>query len=104
MKIYPLWKFVHRILVVRLGLAALFLAVVIGLIGYSVQHRKLESEVADLGRQGMFSLLEKVQFIIEKQKTDVVTALRDVVGRSDPPWFIAPDVSFMSSSMIASLA
>ena len=33
----------------------------------------------------MFSLLEKTRFVMEQQQTDAVTALRDVLGRGDPP-------------------
>jgi HD-GYP domain-containing protein (c-di-GMP phosphodiesterase class II) len=85
MKTYPLRKFIHRVLVVRLGFAAAVIAVVVGLITYGVQRWQLEREAADLGRRGIFSLLEKTRFVMEQQQTDAVTALRDVLGRGDPP-------------------
>src|SRR5512135_2144733 len=84
MKTYPLRKFVHRVLVARLGFAAAVIAVIVGLITYGVQQWQLEREAADLGRQGVSSLLEKTRFVMEQQQTDAVTALRDVLGRGDP--------------------
>ncbi len=33
----------------------------------------------------MFTLVEKMQFVMERQQTDAVTALREVLGRGDPP-------------------
>ena len=44
MKTYPLRKFVHRILVARLGFAAAVIAVAVGLITYGVQQWQLERE------------------------------------------------------------
>ncbi len=85
MKTYPLRKFVHRVLLVRLGLAAAVIAVVVGLITYHTQHLQFQREVADLGRRGVLTILEKVRFVMERQQTDAVTALRDVLGRGDPP-------------------
>jgi HD-GYP domain-containing protein (c-di-GMP phosphodiesterase class II) len=85
MKTYPLQKFVRRVLVVRLGLAAAVIAFVVGLITFGVQHLQLEREVADLGQRGWFSLLDKARFVMEQQQTNAVTALLDVLGRGDPP-------------------
>jgi hypothetical protein len=85
MKTYPLRKFVHRVLLVRLGLAAAVIAVVVGLITYHAQHLQFQREVADLERRGMLTILEKVRFVMERQLTAAVTALRDVLGHGDPP-------------------
>ena len=85
MKTYPLRKFVHRVLLVRLGLAAAAIAAVVGLITHLVQRAELEGPVADLGRRGAQSLVEKVRDEMERRQTDAVTALRDVLGRGDPP-------------------
>ena len=85
MKTYPLRKFVHRVLVVRLGLAAAMIAVVMGLMTYGAQHLQLERQVVDLGRRGVLTLLERVQFVMERQQIDPVTALRDILGRGSSP-------------------
>jgi HD-GYP domain-containing protein (c-di-GMP phosphodiesterase class II) len=85
MKTYPLRTFIHRVLLVRLGIAAAVIAIVVGLFTYGIQHSQLEREVADLGRRGVLTLLEKARFVMERQQTDAVTALRDVLGRGDPP-------------------
>jgi HD-GYP domain-containing protein (c-di-GMP phosphodiesterase class II) len=84
MKTYPLWKFVHRVLLVRLALTTAAVAVVVGLVTYRAQHLQLEREVEDLGRRGGLSLLETVRFTMARQKTDAVTALREVLAQSDP--------------------
>ena len=85
MKTYPLWKFIHRVLLVRIALATAVIAFVVGLITYRVQHLQLEREVADLGRRGVLTLVEKVRFVMEREQTDALSALREVLGRGDPP-------------------
>ncbi|HXY54751.1 MAG TPA: HD domain-containing phosphohydrolase [Nitrospirota bacterium] len=85
MKTYPLRTFIHRVLLVRLGIASAAIAIVVGLFTYGIQHAQLKRDVADLGRRGVFTLHEKVRFEMERQHTDVVTALSDVFGRGDPP-------------------
>jgi HD-GYP domain-containing protein (c-di-GMP phosphodiesterase class II) len=85
MKTYPLWKFVHRVLLVRLALATAAIALVVGLITYRVQHMQLEREVADLGRRGVISLQDKVRFVMERRQTDAVSVLREVLKQGDPP-------------------
>ncbi len=85
MKTYPLQKFVHRVLVARLVVATVAIAAVIALTTYIIQQSLLGQEVADLGRRGVFTLVEKMQFVMERQQTDAVTALREVLGRGDPP-------------------
>ena len=85
MKTYPLRTFVHRVLLFRLGLAAAVIAAVVGLISQLVQQAQLERQVADLGRRGVESLVERVRDEMERQQTDAVTALREVLGRGAPP-------------------
>lgn len=85
MKTYPLRTFVHRVLLVRLALAASVIAAALGLATYVVQRAQLEQQVGDLGRQGSRSLVDKVRFEMERRQADAVTALRDVVGSGDPP-------------------
>ena len=85
MKTYPLERFVRRVLVVRLGLAAAAIAVVVGLITYGVQHFQLEREVADLGRRGVFALRDNVRVVMDRKQTGAVAALREVLENDNPP-------------------
>jgi HD-GYP domain-containing protein (c-di-GMP phosphodiesterase class II) len=85
MKTYPLRTFIHRVLIVRLGIASVAIAIVVGLFTYGFQHAQLESDVADLGRRGVSTLVEKVRSEMELRQNDAVTALRDVLGRGEPP-------------------
>ncbi len=85
MKTYPLRTFIHRVLIVRLGIATAAIAIAVGLFTYSIQQSQLEREVADLGRRGVLILMEMTRFVMERQQTDAVTALRDVLGRGNPP-------------------
>jgi HD-GYP domain-containing protein (c-di-GMP phosphodiesterase class II) len=85
MKTYPLRTFINRVLLVRLGIAAAVIAIVVGLFTYGIQHSQIQRDVVDLGRRGVLTLLEKAMFVMERQQTDVVTALRDVLGQDNPP-------------------
>ncbi len=85
MKTYSLQKFVHRVLVVRLVLATAAIAVAMALTTYVIRQAHLGQEVADLGRRGVSNIVEKIQFVMERQQTDAVTASREVLGRGDPP-------------------
>jgi len=96
MKTYPLRKFVHRVLVVRLSIAAVVLAAGVGLITFAVQSAQLGREVADLGRRGVSALQEKVRFeterqrekirsLIEGKQVDPVDVLREVLSRGMAP-------------------
>jgi HD-GYP domain-containing protein (c-di-GMP phosphodiesterase class II) len=85
MKTYPLRTFVHRVLLIRLGIAAAVIAAVVGLFTYFVQYAQLGHEVADLGRRGVLNLVDKVRYEMELRQTDVVTALREILGRGAPP-------------------
>ena len=85
MKTYPLRTFVHRVLLVRLGLTAAACAASVGLITLLVQQAQLERQVADLGRRSVQSLVERARFEMESRQIDAVTALRDLLGRGAPP-------------------
>jgi HD-GYP domain-containing protein (c-di-GMP phosphodiesterase class II) len=85
MKTYPLRTFVRRVLLVRLGIATVVIAAIVGLITFFVQNAQLERQVAELGRRGVQTLVEKARSEMERQQSDVVTALREVVRRGDPP-------------------
>ena len=85
MKTYPLRMFIHRVLIFRLGMASLAIALVVGLFTYGIQRAQLKRDIADLGRRGVYTIQEKVRFVMERQHTDAVTALRDVFGREDSP-------------------
>ncbi|MDD1748514.1 MAG: HD domain-containing protein [Methanothrix sp.] len=85
MKTYPLHTFVHRVLVLRLAVAAALMAVVVGVVSYSVQQSQIEREVVDLGHRGALMLLEQVQFVMERQRVDGVTALREVLAQTARP-------------------
>jgi HD-GYP domain-containing protein (c-di-GMP phosphodiesterase class II) len=85
MKTYPLRTFVRRVLLIRLGIATAVIAAVVGLCTYAVQSSQLEQQVADLGRRGVQALLEKARSEMERQQTDAVTAVREVLGRGGPP-------------------
>jgi len=73
------------VLLIRLGLTAAAVAAAVGLITQWVQQGQLERQVADLGRRGVESLVERVRYEMEGRQTDAVTALRDVLGRGAPP-------------------
>ncbi len=83
-KTYPLHTFVHRVLVVRLAAASLVIAALVGAVSYAVQRTQVERDVADLGRRGVLALVETVHFVMERQKVDGVTALRDVLSGVRP--------------------
>jgi len=107
MRTYPLWTFVHRVLLLRLGIATAVIAVLVGIATYGVQRSQLEHEVIDLGRRGVLNLVDKTRFVMERQQTDAVTALREVLGRGDPPAvyragrFVAVQVYDRSSVVLA---
>jgi HD-GYP domain-containing protein (c-di-GMP phosphodiesterase class II) len=95
MKTYPLRKFVHRVLLIRLGIATLVLAAGVGLIAYTVQTAQIGREAVDLGRRGVSALQEKIRFEMDRQqekirsamegkKFDPVNVLREVLAGSQP--------------------
>jgi HD-GYP domain-containing protein (c-di-GMP phosphodiesterase class II) len=85
MKTYPLRTFIHRVLLIRLGITSVAIAIVVGLFTYGIQNASLKRDVADLAQRGVYNLQEKVRFVMERQNTDALTALRDVFGRGNPP-------------------
>lgn len=96
MKTYPLRTFVHRVLIVRLGIAALVIAALVGLVSYLVQTAQIGREVANNGRRGALNLVERVRTETEREqerlrsymagaKADPVKVLRDVVGQIAAP-------------------
>ncbi|KAB2833692.1 MAG: hypothetical protein F9K48_07870 [Candidatus Brocadia sp.] len=60
MKTYPPRTFVHRILLIRLGIAATLIAVCAGFTTYLIQERQLTQQVIDLGRKGFATLASRV--------------------------------------------
>ena len=85
MKTYPLRTFVRRVLVIRLGIATAIIAVAVAAVAYFTQKARLERDVADLGRRGVATLVERVRNVMEREGTDAVSALREVVGRREQP-------------------
>jgi HD-GYP domain-containing protein (c-di-GMP phosphodiesterase class II) len=96
MKTYPLRKFIHRVLIVRLGIATFVIAAAVGLISYAVQSAQIGREAVDLGRRGIFTLqekvrseterqLEKIGSLIEGKKIDPVQVLREVIEQPTRP-------------------
>lgn len=75
----------RRVLVVRLGIATAVIAVAVAAATYVTQRARLEKEVADLGRRGVATLVERVRNVMEREGADVVSALREVVGRGEQP-------------------
>jgi HD-GYP domain-containing protein (c-di-GMP phosphodiesterase class II) len=85
MKTYPLRVFVHRVLLIRLGSAAVVIAAVVGLGAYLVQRSQLADEVVDLGRRGVRTLVDQVRATMDREHSDGLSALREVVGRGERP-------------------
>lgn len=85
MKIYPLRYFVKRVLLIRLIAATAIIAAVVGFAAYSVQRAKLGSQVIDLGRRGIATLVDRVRFTMEQKQIDGLSALRELTGRGEPP-------------------
>jgi HD-GYP domain-containing protein (c-di-GMP phosphodiesterase class II) len=75
MKTYPLRIFVKRILLMRLGMATLALALISGGIAYFVQRERLEQQVVEVGRQGIFVLTQRVMDLVEQQQIPALAAL-----------------------------
>ena len=85
MKTYPLRTFVRRVLVVRLGIATALIAVAVGGVAYISQTSRLQQEVADLGRQGVATLVERVRNVMDRERTDAVSAVRAVLAQGLQP-------------------
>jgi HD-GYP domain-containing protein (c-di-GMP phosphodiesterase class II) len=80
MKSYPLRVFVKRVLLIRLGAAALVLALITGVITYFVQRDRVEQQVVDIGRQGATALVNRVMDTAEQQQIKPVEALHQVLA------------------------
>jgi HD-GYP domain-containing protein (c-di-GMP phosphodiesterase class II) len=87
MKTYPLRKFVQRILLIRLVIAATLIAICAGLITYFAQERQLEREVVDFGRKGLEVIVDRVRDIISEQPGDPNKVLRSVLATEVSPMF-----------------
>jgi HD-GYP domain-containing protein (c-di-GMP phosphodiesterase class II) len=85
MRTHPLRTFVRRVLVVRLGIATAIIAVAVAAAAYVTQKARLANDVADLGRRGVATLVERVRSVMDREGADVVSALREVVGRGEQP-------------------
>lgn len=75
----------RRVLVVRIGVATAIIAVGVAAAAYVSQRARLEREVADLGRRGVATLVERVRNVMDRERIDVVSALREIVGRGEQP-------------------
>jgi HD-GYP domain-containing protein (c-di-GMP phosphodiesterase class II) len=80
MRSYPLKTFVKRILLIRLGVAALVLALTAGAVTYFYQKELLSRQVADIGRQGIATLTRRVMEAAERQEIEPAAALPQVLA------------------------
>jgi|WetSurSiteA1Bulk_404760.scaffolds.fasta_scaffold03931_4 HD-GYP domain-containing protein (c-di-GMP phosphodiesterase class II) len=85
MKTYPLRTFVHRILFIRLGIAATLIAVCAGFITYATQERQLKQQVVDFGRKGISDLADRVRDSLGDHPVHPYEALRRVLAAGDSP-------------------
>ena len=85
MKTYPLRTFVHRILLIRLGIAATLIAICAGFITYVTQERQLRQQVADFGRKGIAALTDRVRDAFVDQPMPPYEALRQILTKGDIP-------------------
>lgn len=85
MKTYPLRTFIQRILVRRLGIATAVIAVAVATAAYLSQQAVLSREVADLGRHGVATLVERVRTVMDRERTDVLSALRELLAAGVQP-------------------
>jgi HD-GYP domain-containing protein (c-di-GMP phosphodiesterase class II) len=84
MKTYPLRAFVHRVLLIRLGIVAVLIAACTGLTTYLVQDRQLKHEVIDFGRKGMAVLADQMRDILSEGPVNPYEALRQVMKGGTP--------------------
>jgi HD-GYP domain-containing protein (c-di-GMP phosphodiesterase class II) len=80
LKTYPLRDFVNRVLLVRLGVAAIAAAFITGAITYAVQQERLEQQVVEIGRQGISGLIRRVMDIVEQQQVPPLAALHQILA------------------------
>ena len=81
MKTSPLRSLVHRILLIRLGIATVLIAAAIATITYFTQEERLRHQVADYARMGMRAVTMEVQHIMRSRSLDAVDALREYSGQ-----------------------
>ena len=82
MKTYPLRTFVHRVLLVRLGITTVLIGIVIATLTYFTLEARLTGQVNDLGRKGLEVIAAEVQNVMRSQALGVVDAVRAVVGKN----------------------
>ncbi|MEW6585099.1 MAG: HD-GYP domain-containing protein [Nitrospirota bacterium] len=85
MKTYPLKAFVHRVLLIRLAVAAVLIAAFAGLTTYLTQERQLKREVVDFGRKGMAVLADQMRDILSEGPVKPYEALRKVLAEGGEP-------------------
>lgn len=67
MKVYPLRRFVQRILLLRLAAATAVIALLVGAAAYGLERQGIERQVADIGRQAADMLSLRVANLVENQ-------------------------------------
>ena len=82
MKTYPLRTFVHRVLLMRLGIATILIAAGITTITYFTQEARLKHQVVDYARMGIRALTVEVQHIMRSRSLDAVDALHEYLGQA----------------------
>jgi HD-GYP domain-containing protein (c-di-GMP phosphodiesterase class II) len=80
MKTYPLRVFVKRVLLIRLGVAAMIIALLTAGITYFIQQERLEQQVVDIGRQGITGLIRRVMDRVEQQQMEPLAALHQALA------------------------
>ena len=85
MKTYPLRTFVHRTLLIRLGIAATLIAVCAGLVTYFTLEKQLTLQVVDFGRKGISVLADRVRDTLIDNPIHPIEALRRLLAAGDAP-------------------
>jgi HD-GYP domain-containing protein (c-di-GMP phosphodiesterase class II) len=78
MKTYPLRTFIHRILLIRIGIATVLISIVIGSITYFTQETRLTRQVADYATKGAEVIVSEVQGVMQSRSLDTADALQAV--------------------------
>ena len=84
MKTYPLRTFVHRVLLVRLGLTTALIAIVISVLTYFTLEARLTGQVTDFARKGIEGMGDRVREVMQSRSLDPADALRAVAGEDRP--------------------
>jgi HD-GYP domain-containing protein (c-di-GMP phosphodiesterase class II) len=85
LKTYPLRIFVKRVLLMRLAVATILIAGVVGAGTYFVQLDRIERQVVDIGRQGIAALTRRVMDIVEEQQVTPLAALNQALSATAEP-------------------